>query len=153
MLCLWDLVSIQICHKTCLTKRKNTVFLDNWLASLRYCYWLLVEIGDFIIFILFFPLKSQDTRSFTTPPLWRFLDKLLCLIERALPAVCVFRQVPTGKHNCIPSSYFLSTSSDVYSQSPKIKSATIYALHRDFSIHLEIFFPFLSLFVFDIYIL
>lgn len=43
----------------------------------------------------------------------------LCLLEKALPNVHVFRQVPTGKHNCIPSSYFLSMTGEVYSQGLK----------------------------------
>lgn len=39
----------------------------------------------------------------------------LYLLERALPTVHVFRQVPTGKRNCTPSSYFLSMIGEFYS--------------------------------------
>lgn len=50
------------------------------------------------------------------------LTNCLWLLEKALPTVHVFRQVPTGKHNCIPSSYFLSMIGEVYSASLKKRS-------------------------------
>lgn len=76
----------------------------------------------------------------------------LCLLERALPTVHVFRQIPTGKHNCIPSSYFLSTIGEIYSHSLRKRSRLfpLSELFRVSSTHLEnvFIFPFFSPFFF-----
>lgn len=91
-------------------------------------------IGDFITVTLIFPLTSRDNQFFHDATFMKIIlnqphTNCLCLIERALPTVHVFRRVPTGKHNCNPSSYFLSMIGAVYSQSLKKRSRVCLHLH------------------------